>query len=100
MAAQRAQRGSGVARRERAALVGLIAGRARRHEAERSLEELAALAARPAADVVLRVLQERPRPIPPPISARQDRDARRVGRGDDVDVVDLDNELDARAAPA
>ena len=64
MAAQRAQRGPGVARRERAALVGLIAGRARRLEAERSLDELAGLADAAGAQVVLRVLQERPKPDP------------------------------------
>jgi GTPase len=50
--------------RERAALVGLIAGRARRLEAERSLEELAGLADAAGAQVVLRVLQERPKPDP------------------------------------
>ena len=53
-----------VERRERAALVGLIAGRARRLDAERSLEELAGLAEAAGAVVVLRVLQERPRPDP------------------------------------
>jgi GTP-binding protein HflX len=47
---------------ERAALVGLIAGRARRLEAERSLDELAGLADAAGAQVVLRVLQERPKP--------------------------------------
>ena len=56
--------GSRVARRERAALVGLVAGRARRLDAERSLEELAGLADAAGADVVLRVLQERPKPDP------------------------------------
>src|SRR5215469_8595895 len=49
---------------ERAALVGLISGRARRLGAERSLDELAGLAAAAGAEVVLRVLQERPRPDP------------------------------------
>ena len=49
---------------ERAALVGLISGRARRLEAERSLEELAGLAEAAGAQVVLRVLQERPKPDP------------------------------------
>jgi GTP-binding protein HflX len=53
-----------VAQRESAALVGLVAGRARRLEAERSLEELAGLAQAAGADVVLRVLQERARPDP------------------------------------
>ena len=56
--------GARVARRERAALVGLIAGRARRLDAERSLDELAGLADAAGADVVLRVLQERPKPDP------------------------------------
>jgi GTP-binding protein HflX len=49
---------------ERAAIVGLIAGRARRLEAERSLEELAGLAEAAGAHVVLRMLQERPKPDP------------------------------------
>jgi GTP-binding protein HflX len=50
--------------RERAALVGLIAGRARRLDAERSLDELAGLASAAGAQVVLRMLQERPKPDP------------------------------------
>jgi len=53
-----------VAHTERAALVGLIAGRARRLEAELSLDELAGLAQAAGARVVLRVLQERPKPDP------------------------------------
>ena len=56
--------GPRVMHRERAALVGLIAGRARRLEAERSLDELAGLADAAGAQVVLRVLQERPKPDP------------------------------------
>ena len=51
-------------RRERAALVGLVLGRARRLDAERSLDELAGLVQAAGADVVLRVLQERPKPDP------------------------------------
>src|SRR3954464_1256644 len=58
---QRGSRGGGP---ERAALVGLIAGRARRLEAERSLEELGGLAEAAGAQVVLRMLQERPKPDP------------------------------------
>ena len=54
-------RGPRVANRERAALVGLVTGRMRRLDAERSLDELAGLAEAAGADVVLRVLQERPR---------------------------------------
>src|SRR3954464_13580988 len=53
-----------IGRSERAALVGLIAGHARRLDAERSLDELAGLAQAAGAEVVLRVLQERPKPDP------------------------------------
>jgi GTP-binding protein HflX len=53
-----------LARPERAALVGLISGRTRRLDAERSLDELAGLAQAAGAEVVLRVLQERPKPDP------------------------------------
>ena len=47
---------------ERAALVGLISGSVRRVDAEQSLEELAGLAEAAGASVVLRMLQERPKP--------------------------------------
>jgi GTPase len=47
---------------ERAALVGLIPGPARRFQAEQSLDELAGLAQAAGAAVGLRVLQERARP--------------------------------------
>src|SRR5688572_23144135 len=49
-------------RPERAALVGLISGSVRRIDAEQSLEELAGLAEAAGAVVVLRMLQERPKP--------------------------------------
>jgi GTP-binding protein HflX len=55
-------RGKRVAGHERAALVGLIAGHARRLDAERSLDELGGLAEAAGAKVLLRVLQERPKP--------------------------------------
>src|SRR5256886_17436941 len=94
MAAQRAQRGSGVARRERAALVGLIAGRARRHEAERSLEELAGLADAAGADVVLRVLQERPKPDPSTyLGAGQIETLAASAAATGLDLVIFDSEL-------
>ena len=64
MARHGSQRTTRLARRERAALVGLIPGSARRLEAERSLDELAGLAEAAGAEVVLRVLQERPKPDP------------------------------------
>src|SRR5262249_58189229 len=53
-----------VMRSERAVLVGLVVGRQRRIEADRSLEELAGLAEAAGAAVVLRVMQERSRPDP------------------------------------
>ena len=79
---------------ERAALVGLVTGSARRVDAEQSLEELAGLADAAGATVVLRVLQERQKPDP----------ATFIGSGKltglaatcaelDVDVVIFDNEL-------
>ena len=79
---------------ERAALVGLVTGSARRVDADQSLEELAGLADAAGGVVVLRVLQERPKPDP----------ATFIGSGKltglaatcaelDVDVVIFDNEL-------
>jgi GTP-binding protein HflX len=49
---------------ERAALVGLFNNSARQFDPEHSLDELAGLAAAAGASVVLRVLQERPKPDP------------------------------------
>src|SRR5437867_562931 len=82
------------ARGEAAALVGLIAGRARRLEAERSLDELAGLADAAGAEVVLRVLQERPRPDPSSFlgSGKIKTLAASVSETG-VDVVIFDNEL-------
>src|SRR5687768_11373528 len=79
---------------ERAALVGLVTGSSRRVEADLSLDELAALADAAGASVVLRTLQDRPKPDP----------ATYIGSGKvaslaaacaeaDVDVVIFDNEL-------
>src|SRR4051812_1270090 len=94
MARQRRTSSSGVARRERAALVGLIAGRARRLEAERSLEELAGLADAAGADVVLRVLQERPKPDPSTfLGAGKVKTLAASAAELGVDVVIFDNEL-------
>ena len=83
-----------VARRERAALVGLVAGRARRLDAERSLDELAGLAQAAGADVVLRVLQERPKPDPSTFLGAGKVQTLAVSCDEtDVDVVIFDNEL-------
>jgi len=94
MAAQRTGRASSVARRERAALVGLVAGRARRLEAERSLDELAGLAEAAGAQVVLRVLQERPRPDPSTFLGAGKIEMLAASAAETgVDVVIFDNEL-------
>ena len=50
--------------RERAALVGLALRRAKKLEAEHSLDELAGLADAAGATVVLKMIQERPTPDP------------------------------------
>ena len=82
------------ARPERAALVGLIAGRARRLEAERSLEELGSLAEAAGGEVVLRVLQERPKPDPSTFLGRGKVRTLAVSCAElGVDVVIFDNEL-------
>ena len=84
----------GVARRERAALVGLIAGRARRLDADRSLDELAGLAQAAGGDIVLRVLQERPKPDPSTfLGAGKIQMLAASAAETDVDVVIFDNEL-------
>jgi GTPase len=83
-----------IARPERAALVGLISGHARRLEAERSLEELGSLAEAAGAEVVLRMLQERPKPDPSTfLGAGKVRTLAASCAEMDVDVVIFDNEL-------
>jgi GTP-binding protein HflX len=86
-----------VARRERAALVGLISvsgGRSRRLDAERSMDELAGLAQAAGAEVVLRVLQERPKPDPSTFLGAGKVQTLAASSGEmSVDVVIFDNEL-------
>ncbi len=85
---------TGRARRERAALVGLISGRARRLEAERSLDELAGLTEAAGGSVVLRVLQERPKPDPATFLGAGKVQTLAASCAElDVDVVIFDNEL-------
>ena len=80
--------------RERAALVGLVAGRARRLDAERSLDELAGLAGAAGAEVVLRVMQERPKPDPSTfLGAGKIATLARSAAEANVDVVMFDSEL-------
>ena len=72
----------------------MIAGRARRLDAERSLDELAGLAHAAGADVVLRVLQERPKPDPSTfLGAGKVQTLAASCAETDVDVVIFDNEL-------
>ena len=83
-----------IARLERAALVGLMAGRVRRLEAERSLDELAGLASAAGAEVVLRVLQERPKPDPSTFLGAGKIQTLAASCSElRVDVVIFDNEL-------
>ena len=79
---------------ERAAIVGLVTGSTRRVDAERSLEELADLAAAAGADVVLRILQERGRPDAATFIGAGKVTALAAACADtDVDLVIFDNEL-------
>jgi GTP-binding protein HflX len=87
-------RRSATAPTERAALVGLVTGTTRRIDAEHSLEELAGLADAAGAQVVLRVLQERPRADAATFlgSGKVELLARAADEAD-VDIVVFDNEL-------
>jgi GTP-binding protein HflX len=79
---------------ERAALVGLVSGSARRVEAEHSMEELAGLAEAAGAEVVLRMLQERPKPDAATFIGSGKVAALAAASAEaDVDVVIFDNEL-------
>ncbi len=80
--------------RERAALVGLTLRRSKRHDAEQSLEELAGLADAAGADVVLKVIQERPTPDPATfIGSGKLEDLATECTRFAADVVIFDNEL-------
>jgi GTP-binding protein HflX len=94
MARNSGVKATGIARIERAALVGIVSGRARRLEAERSLEELAGLAEAAGAQVVLRVLQERPKPDPATyLGAGKIETLAASAAETSVDVVIFDTEL-------
>ena len=78
---------------ERAALVGLVAS-SNRGDADHSLDELAGLAEAAGARVVLRMLQERPKPDPATFIGAGKVASLAVGCDEaDVDVVIVDNEL-------
>ena len=79
---------------ERAALVGLVTGAMRRIDAESSLEELAGLADAAGAVVVLRMLQERPKPDAASfIGSGKVASLASACAEADIDVVIVDNEL-------
>jgi len=79
---------------ERAALVGLVTTSARRIDADRSLDELAGLADAAGADVVVRMLQERPKPDAATfIGSGKVASLAAACAEADVDVVIFDNEL-------
>src|SRR5437870_13845950 len=83
-----------IAARERAALVGLVTGAVRRHGAERSMDELGGLAQAAGAEVVLRVLQERPKPDPSTFLGSGKLATLAASCAEtDVDVLLFDNEL-------
>src|SRR5947209_7549297 len=87
-------RAARVGARERAALVGLVTGAMRRHSAERSMDELGGLAEAAGAEVVLRVLQERPKPDPSTfLGAGKIKILAASCSEMRVDVVIFDNEL-------
>jgi len=78
---------------ERAALVGLVTSSSR-SDADHSLEELAGLADAAGARVVLRMLQERPKPDPATfIGAGKVASLAAACDEAEVDVVIFDNEL-------
>jgi len=79
---------------ERAALVGLFSNTSRHFDPEHALDELAGLASAAGAHVVLRVLQERPKPDPATFLGSGKIDALATSCDElDVDVVVFDNEL-------
>jgi GTPase len=79
---------------ERAALVGVVTGSARRADTEVSLAELEGLAEAAGATVVLTAVQERQRPDPATFIGRGKVESLAAScRAADVDVVICDNEL-------
>src|SRR5687768_17391784 len=91
MADRRTSTASGT---ERAALVGLRSGSARRIDADQSLDELAGLADAAGATVVLRMLQERQKPDAATfIGSGKVASLAAACAEADVDVVVFDNEL-------
>lgn len=87
-------RSSSSQRNERAALVGLFNDTSRHFDPEHSLDELAGLAAAAGATVVLRLMQERPRPDPATfLGSGKVKTLAAACAELDADVVIFDNEL-------
>jgi GTP-binding protein HflX len=85
---------AGDAGSQRAAIVGLITSHSSRTAAERSLVELEGLARAAGADVVLRLLQERPSPDPATFLGRGKVETLTLSCDElDVDLIVFDNEL-------
>ena len=79
---------------ERAVIAGLVTGRGKRFEAERSLDELAALTAAAGGKVVFRALQERPKPDPTTfLGGGKIATLAQVCSETDADLLVFDNEL-------
>jgi GTP-binding protein HflX len=79
---------------ERAALVGLVTGSARRVDADHSMDELAGLADAAGAQVALRMLQERPKPDAATFIGGGKAAALAAACAEaDIDVVIFDHEL-------
>jgi GTP-binding protein HflX len=79
---------------ERAALVGVFSSSTRQFDPEHSLDELAGLAAAAGASVVLRMLQERPKPDPATFLGRGKVESLAAACDESAaDVVIFDNEL-------
>jgi GTP-binding protein HflX len=80
--------------RERAALVGLFSRSSRHFDPEHSLDELAGLTAAAGAEVVLRLLQERPKPDPATFLGSGKLTSLAAACDElEVDTVIFDNEL-------
>jgi GTP-binding protein HflX len=91
---RRSPKASADATRERAALVGLFNSSSRQFDPEHSLDELAGLAAAAGAAVVLRVLQDRPKPDPATFLGSGKVQTLAASCDElDADVVLFDNEL-------
>ncbi|MEO8520227.1 MAG: GTPase HflX [Acidobacteriota bacterium] len=94
MTAQSSRRGDSSNRRERAALVGLMNDASRHFDPDHVLDELGGLASAAGADVVLRIMQDRPRPDPATFLGSGKVKSLALACDElAVDVVIFDNEL-------